>query len=265
LLQRAHVIKALLWDVDGTLAETERDGHLVAFNCAFEALGVPWRWSERYYGELLAVAGGYERLLHDMRRREEAPRDTPRREALARQLHRLKNQIYESIVRGGRLPLRAGVAELLADCARERLPMGIATTTSRGNVEALLECHLGNRWHACFATVVCAEEASRKKPDPQVYRLALEALQLRPHEAVALEDAPAGIEAAQRAGVPVIVTSSHYFPGAAAVGALASGPSLGSCGGWQPGADAHATRIGLDQIMRWYANADLVRHKEALK
>jgi HAD superfamily hydrolase (TIGR01509 family) len=255
LLQRAHVIKALLWDVDGTLAETERDGHRVAFNCAFEALGVPWRWSEQHYGQLLAVAGGYERLLHDMHRREEAPRDTPRREALARQLHRLKNQIYENIVRRGNLPLRAGVLELFADCARARLPMGIATTTSRGNLEALLQCHLGSRWHARFATVVCAEEAPRKKPDPQVYLLALQALRLRPHEAVAIEDAPAGIDAAQRAGLPVIVTYSHYFPATAAVGALATGPSLGGREGWQPGVAAHAARVGLDQIMRWRAHS----------
>ena len=247
------MIRALLWDVDGTLAETERDGHLVAFNRAFEALGVPWRWSEQHYGELLAVAGGRERLLYDMGRREQAAGDARQRQALAETVHRLKNQIYEGIARGGDLPLRAGVAELLSECGRAHLPMGIVTTTSRGNVEALLGCHLGSHWQDHFATVVCANEAPRKKPDPQVYRLALEALRLRPHEAVAIEDAPAGIEAAQRAGVPVVVTPSHYFPAGAAVGALAFGPSLGQSGGWQPGADPRATRIGLDQIARWYA------------
>ena len=249
------MIRALLWDVDGTLAETERDGHLVAFNRAFEALGVPWRWSEQHYGELLAVAGGRERLLYDMSRRAEAPGDARQREALAETVHRLKNQIYEGIVRRGDLPLRAGVAELLSECCRAHLPMGIVTTTSRGNVEALLECHLGSHWKDHFATVVCANEAPRKKPDPQVYRLALEALRLRPHEAVAIEDAPAGIEAAQRAGVPVIVTHSHYFPACAAVGALAFGPSLGGSEGWQPGADPRATRISLDQIRRWYEHS----------
>ena len=248
------MIRALLWDVDGTLAETERDGHLVAFNRAFEALGVPWRWSEQHYGELLAVAGGRERLLYDMSRREEAAGDARQREALAETVHRLKNQIYEGIARGGDLPLRAGVAELLSECGRAHLPMGIVTTTSRGNVEALLEWHLGSHWQGQFATVVCAEEAPRKKPDPQVYRLALEALRLRPHVAVAIEDAPAGIEAAQRAGVPVIVAPSHYFPACGAVGALAFGPSLGRSEGWQPGADPHATRISLDQIIRWHTH-----------
>jgi len=112
--------------------------------------------------------------------------------------------------------------------------MGIVTTTSRGNVEALLARHLGSRWSRHFATVVCANEAPRKKPDPQVYRLALAALRLHPHQAVAIEDAPAGIEAAQRAGVPVMVAHSHYFPACAAAGALAVGPSLGRSEGWQP-------------------------------
>ena len=255
------MIRALLWDVDGTLAETERDGHLVAFNRAFEALDVPWRWSEPHYGELLAVAGGRERLLHDISRREEAPGDARQREALAETVHRLKNQIYAEIVGRGDLPLRAGVAELLSECCRAHPPMGIVTTTSRGNVQALLECHLGSHWQGHFATVVCAEEAPRKKPDPQVYRLALEALRLRPHETVAIEDAPAGIEAAQRAGVPVIVTHSHYFPARAAVGALAFGPSLGRTEGWQPGADPRAARISLDQIMLWYSGT-LGRYKE---
>jgi HAD superfamily hydrolase (TIGR01509 family) len=249
------VIRALLWDVDGTLAETERDGHLVAFNRALETLGVPWRWSERHYGELLAVAGGYERLLHDMKCRDQAPTDARQREALAQKVHRLKNHIYEGIVRSGGLPLRAGVAQLLSDCRRAQLPMGIVTTTSRGNVAALLEFHLGSHWSAHFATVVCAEEAPRKKPDPQVYLLALAALRLAAHEAVAIEDAPAGIEAAQRAGVPVVVTYSHYFPATAAHGALAVGPSLGRAGGWQPGADASVTRVSLYQIMRWYARS----------
>jgi HAD superfamily hydrolase (TIGR01509 family) len=249
------VIKALLWDVDGTLAETEREGHLVAFNRAFKALGVPWRWTEQHYGELLEVAGGYERLLHDMDGREEAPADAQQHASLARILHHLKNDIYAGIVRRGELPLRAGVAQLLADCSRAGLPMGIATTTTRANLEALLECHLGSHWNRHFAIVVCAAEAPRKKPDPQVYRLALKALRLHPREAVAIEDAPAGIEAAQRAGVPVIVTRSHYFAACAAVGALAVGPSLGGPEGWQPGADPRAKRIGLDQIMRWYARS----------
>jgi len=244
------VIGALLWDVDGTLAETERDGHLLAFNRAFEALGVPWCWGAAHYGELLAVAGGYERLLHDMAQRREAPAQPAARAALARRVHRLKNELYAGIVAAGELPLREGVAALLADCRTAGVPLGIATTSSAANVAALLGRHLGSAWRTQFAAVVCAEQAPRKKPDPQVYRCALAGLGVPAEAAVAIEDAPAGVAAARSAGVAVIVTHSHYFPQLHADGVLAAGPSLGSAAGWRPAA-AHAGRIDLAQINRW--------------
>src|SRR5450631_3506051 len=112
------MIKAVLWDVDGTLAETERDGHLRAFNQAFEGLGLPWRWSEQSYAELLAVAGGRERLLHDMQHQDRAPADPRDRLALAERVHHLKNELYARIVASGDMPLREGVLELVADCVR---------------------------------------------------------------------------------------------------------------------------------------------------
>jgi HAD superfamily hydrolase (TIGR01509 family) len=253
------MIKSILWDVDGTLAETERDGHLKAFNQAFEALGLPWRWSELRYGELLAVAGGRERLLHDMQSQRPALTHPQERQALAERIHHLKNELYARIVARGELPLREGVRELLDDCERARVRLGIVTTTSRSNVEVLLKTHLGKDWESKFATVVCAQEAPKKKPHPQAYLLALDALKLRPHEAVALEDAEAGIAAAQAAGVPVIVTRSHFFAQLKSEGALAVGPSLGRIAGWHPAADARATRIGLDQIIRWHACSSWAR------
>ncbi|MFG5409478.1 HAD-IA family hydrolase [Piscinibacter sakaiensis] len=182
-------MQALIWDVDGTLAETERDGHRLAFNEAFQALGLPWRWDERRYGELLAVTGGRERLLHDMATRPDAPADPDARRALAARLHALKNERYAAIVAAGGIPLRPGVAELLDEARRAGLPMAIATTTSRSNVEALLGAHLGPGWAAGFAAVVCAEDAPRKKPDPQAYLQALAGLGCAPAEALALEDA----------------------------------------------------------------------------
>jgi HAD superfamily hydrolase (TIGR01509 family) len=247
------MIKAIFWDVDGTLAETERDGHRVAFNEAFAALDVPWRWSEERYGELLDVAGGRERLMHDMQLQSRI--DPRERHALAVCLHKVKNEFYAKIVASGRLRLREGVGELLEDCGRAGIRMGVVTTTSRANVEGLLRTHLGNDWESKFATVVCAEEAPMKKPHPQAYSLALEALQLHAHETVALEDAPAGIAAAQAAGVPVIVTRSHYFPAAPAQGVLAVGPSLGLGDGWRPIANPRTPRIALDQIIRWHAHS----------
>jgi HAD superfamily hydrolase (TIGR01509 family) len=248
---KLSLFKALLWDVDGTLAETERDGHLVAFNRAFDALGIPWRWSEQHYGALLHVSGGRERLLHDMQFRAFAPAEDV--ESLVDRLHRLKNEFYANIVATGEVALREGVRELLADCEAAGIRMGIATTTSRSNVEALLDVQLGADWESKFAAVVCAREAPKKKPDPQVYQLALRILELPAHEVVAIEDAPAGIAAARAAGVPVLVTRSHFFAAVDTRGSLAAGPSLGRSDGWHPRTDSRVPRIDLGQIARWYA------------
>ena len=247
------MLEALLWDVDGTLAETERDGHRVAFNRAFAALEVPWRWSERRYGELLAVTGGRERLLHDMRDRAETPADPAQRESLAGRLHALKNECYARIVAEAGMPLREGVRELFDDCARAGLRMAIVTTTSRCNVQALLGAQLGAGWRERFAVVVCGEDAPQKKPDPQAYLMVLQALHLAPQQALAVEDAPAGIAAARAAGVPVVVTRSHYFAAFPDDGALAAGPSLGSGAGWRaPLGALGAGRIDLAQLRAWH-------------
>src|SRR5258708_37455164 len=108
------MIKSILWDVDGTLAETERDGHLKAFNQAFEALGLPWRWSEPRYGELLAVAGGRERLLHNIESQRPAPTPPRERQALAERGHHLQNELYARIVAARELPLPEGARALPA-------------------------------------------------------------------------------------------------------------------------------------------------------
>jgi HAD superfamily hydrolase (TIGR01509 family) len=245
------MIEALLWDVDGTLAETERDGHRVAFNQAFQALNVPWRWNEQRYGALLKVSGGRERLLHDMRFQEHAPVDIGEREQLAERLHRLKNELYADIIGRGLLGLRGGVRELMEDCIQAKVRMGIVTTTSRCNVDALLSSQIGEGWESLFATIVCAEQAPKKKPHPQAYFLALQNLRLEPHLAVAIEDAAAGVSAAESAGVPVIITHSHYFPSVTTERALATGASLSRAYGWTPPADTRLPRIGLEQIIQW--------------
>jgi HAD superfamily hydrolase (TIGR01509 family) len=253
------MIKSILWDVDGTLAETERDGHLKAFNQAFETLGLSWRWKDERYAQLLAVAGGRERLLHDMTSHGRGPAGPAEREALAERLHQVKNQCYSDIAAGGGLPLRDGVKELLEDCRQAAMSLCIVTTTSRSNVEALLGTHMGPDWESRFAVVVCAREAPKKKPHPQAYLLALEALRLLPHEAVAMEDSPAGVAAAHAAGVPVIITRSHYFATADSCKALAVGASLGRTSGWRPAARARASRIDLEQIRLWYSRSPFAR------
>jgi HAD superfamily hydrolase (TIGR01509 family) len=250
-------LRALLWDVDGVLAETERDGHRVAFNQAFEAHGLPWRWSVAHYGTLLAVTGGRERLLHDLQHRSDAPALLREREALAQQLHQSKNRLYAERVQAMGLPLREGVLELMADCRARGMRMAITTTTSRANVEVLLRPHLGPAWQQGFAALVCGEDVARKKPDPAVYLLALQRLAIAPQAALAIEDSPGGVAAACAAGVPVVVTRSAYFNTTTLPGALATGPGLGQIHGWQPAlcGPRPAGRITLDDLLAWHQGA----------
>ncbi|WP_022981550.1 HAD-IA family hydrolase [Ideonella sp. B508-1] len=206
------MLEALLWDVDGTLAETERDGHRVAFNLAFAEAGLPWGWCERRYGELLQVTGGRERLLADMATRADAPATPAAREALARRLHALKNAAYARLVAEDRLRARPGVVGLIRAARAAGLRQAIVTTTSRANVQALLPRLLGPDWADGFDALLCGEDVAAKKPDPEVYTLALQRLGLAPAQALALEDSPAGCQAARAAGVAVLLRPSAYFP-----------------------------------------------------
>jgi HAD superfamily hydrolase (TIGR01509 family) len=253
-------LKALLWDVDGTLAETERDGHRVAFNRAFEDCGVPWRWDEAHYGDLLRITGGRERFLFDMNTRANAP-PLAEREALARAVHEKKKGHYAELVKSAGIVLRGGVRELMNDCRERGVRMGVATTSSRVNVEALLRKNLGERWADAFAVMVCGEDVERKKPDPEVYALALSRLGIGPLDAVAIEDAPGGVAAARAADIPVVVTRSSYFAMAPIDGAVAVGPGLHTRRGWRPGLSAagdETRRVDLDDIEGWCAQMDTI-------
>ncbi len=253
-----QALQALLWDVDGTLAETERDGHRVAFNQAFEAKGLSWRWDEARYGELLVVSGGRERLLADMATHGDAPPTADEREALARELHASKNACYAQLVLARQLPLRAGVAELIAEARAAGLRQAITTTTSRSNVDALMSVHLGERWQDGFDAVVCGEDVQRKKPDGEVFRRALQHLGLQALQAVALEDSPGGVAAARAADVPVVVTRSSYFARATLEGAIAIGPGLHTRQGWLPALSGPDGRVTLDDLRGWHAQMDSV-------
>jgi HAD superfamily hydrolase (TIGR01509 family) len=253
-------LKALLWDVDGTLAETERDGHRVAFNRAFEACGLPWRWDEAHYGELLRITGGRERLMFDMNQRADAPA-LAERDDIARAIHAKKNAFYAELVHSAGIPLRDGVLALMQQCRERGVRMGLATTTSRSNLEALMRVHLGERWAEWFAVSVCGEDVQRKKPDPEVYRAALRALGVGPLEAVAIEDAPGGVAAARAADIPVVVTRSAYFVQAPIEGAIAVGPGLHDRHGWRPAlrvTAGEARGVDLDDIEAWRAQMDSV-------
>lgn len=252
-------IDALLWDVDGTLAETERDGHRVAFNQAFEAFGLPWRWEDSEYGELLRVTGGRERLLHYMDSRPDAPPRVEERDTLARELHAKKNALYAELIDGAAIPLREGVRELMHECREHGVRMAIATTTSRANLEALLRAQLGSRWTEWFDAVVCGEDVQRKKPDPEVFVNVLAVLGVAPRQAVAIEDSPGGVAAARAAECPVVVTRSTYFANSPIEGATAVGPGLHSRAGWSPAPSespsAAQGRVSLRDIAEWSARS----------
>jgi HAD superfamily hydrolase (TIGR01509 family) len=207
-------LRALIFDVDGTLAETE-EVHRTSFNKAFEEHGLPWRWSVEEYRTLLKTTGGKERILAFA----QGPAAVggllieSLRNPILQDLHRRKTELYTTEVRSGRIMLRDGIAELIA-CARERgLRLAIATTTSRPNVDALLE---GNRDlvdPAWFEVMACGDEVQQKKPDPAVYLLALERMGIAASEALAIEDSWNGVEAARRAGVPVAAIPGIYTAG----------------------------------------------------
>lgn len=206
------MLKALLWDVDGTVAETERDGHRVAFNLAFADAGLDWGWTESAYGDLLHVTGGRERLLAFMDQRHDAPDSAAARQALALRLHERKNRFYAELVAQGHLPPRPGVVGVMREARASGLSQAIVTTTSRSNVQALMPTLLGEDWAETFAVVLCGEDTQRKKPDPEVYLLALQRLGLPATHCLAIEDSTPGARAAHAAGVPLVLRPSVYFP-----------------------------------------------------
>jgi HAD superfamily hydrolase (TIGR01509 family) len=196
---------ALIFDVDGTLADTEA-AHCAAFNEAFAEVGLAWRWSEALYTRLLRVSGGQERLAAYWREVETG--EPP--PALIEKLHAAKTRRYTASVSGGQVKLRPGVLRLIREAQSEGFPLAIATTTTPANIDALLRLPLGEDWRRVFAVVADASTAPIKKPDPQVYLQVLEALGRTPTECVAFEDSGNGLRAARAAGVPTFITPTPF-------------------------------------------------------
>jgi HAD superfamily hydrolase (TIGR01509 family) len=201
--------KALIFDVDGTLADTE-EVHRRAFNEAFQQLGLDWNWSRPKYAHLLLTAGGKERLaayIHSL-----ALPAAGRRELAARidEIHRAKTENYTRMVLAGEVALRDGVARLIEDATRSRVRLAIATTTTLANVEALLCTGLGPKALDRFAVIGAAANAARKKPAADIYEYVLRQLDTSPQECVAIEDSANGLRAAKAAGLYTIVTPSYW-------------------------------------------------------
>jgi HAD superfamily hydrolase (TIGR01509 family) len=219
-------LQALIFDVDGTLADTERDGHRVAFNAAFRDAGLDWNWNPRLYGELLAVTGGKERMVHYAKLH--APQLAARADfdSFVRKLHTLKTSHYVHLVEGGALPLRPGMANMIREARKAGLKLAIATTTSPENVSTLLRASLAHDAAKWFDVIGAGDIVPAKKPAPDIYLWVLERLGLPAADCLAVEDSAHGLKAATAAGIPTVITENDYTHGQDFSGAVAVLPDF---------------------------------------
>jgi beta-phosphoglucomutase-like phosphatase (HAD superfamily) len=217
-----HLPEALIFDVDGTLAETERDGHRVAFNLAFQEFGLSWHWPVGLYGQLLRVAGGKERIRYFIQRYPSGLDPSEDVTDLVAALHEAKTRHFQGLLAQQVIPLRPGVRRLLQEARRQGVRLAIATTSAKDNVMPLLETLLGPESPTWFECIAAGDMVPVKKPAPDIYHLVLSAMALDPSRCLVFEDSQQGLEAATAAGLTTVVTVNDYtrkqaFPTAALV------------------------------------------------
>ena len=201
-------MQALIFDCDGVLVDTERDGHRVAFNAAFKAIGWTTEWSVERYGELLTTAGGKER----MRRYFDEigwPVPEAERDAAIASLHKLKTDLFMELIESGALPLRAGVARIVDEAIAAKLKIAVCSTSNERAVQAVVDKMLGAK-RSQHIKVFAGDIVAKKKPDPAIYDLAAQDLGLDPKKCVVVEDSNNGLRAAKSANMNCIVTISSY-------------------------------------------------------
>ena len=236
------MLQALIFDVDGTLADTEL-AHLAAFNHAFSEMGLDWRWDVPLYTRLLAVSGGKERIKAYWQTLQTQPKDITgagMQETIDR-LHEIKTAAYEQAVQDGAVQMRPGVLALLSAASAAGLKLAIATTTSPVNIAALLRQAIGPDWALNFSVIEDASTAPRKKPDPMVYQQTLSRLGLASADCLAFEDSENGLRAAMAAGLSTVVTPNDFTAEHDFKGALRIVPSLNG--------------VGLAQLREWHQSA----------
>jgi len=206
------MLKAIIFDCDGVLVDTERDGHRVGFNRAFQQFGIDAEWDVPLYGKLLQVAGGKERMrayFDEYGWPEDKVAEFGGRDELILALHKAKTEITARLVSEGALPLRPGVSRIVDEALAADVILGVCTTSNPRFIDAVLDL-FGPERKARFGFVHAGDVVSRKKPDPEIYELAKRSLKLPVHECVVIEDSRNGLLAAKGAGLPTLITTSTY-------------------------------------------------------
>ena len=203
-------LKAIIFDVDGTLAETEKQGHRVAFNLAFQQANLPWQWDIDLYGQLLEIGGGKERLRYYLAQYQPHYQLDEELDTFIKKIHRLKSDYFRQLLEQSSIPLRLGVERFITEAYQKNITLAIASTASVENVQALLDNSLNGEMGKYFSVIAAGDMVKHKKPAPDIYQLALEKLQLLPSDCIAIEDTHQGLVAATKAGLKTIVTVNEY-------------------------------------------------------
>lgn len=248
-------LEALLFDVDGTLADTERDGHRPAFNLAFAEFGLDWNWDVELYGKLLAVTGGKERIRYYVEHFRPDYVKPAAFDNLVAALHRAKTRHYTAMLADGLIPVRLGVKRLLEEARGIGLRLAVVTTTTPENVTALLRHSLAEDAESWFEVIAAGDVVPAKKPASDIYRWALHAMQLAPAQCLAFEDSANGLKASLGAGVRTVVTVNGYTAHESFDGALAVLSDLG-----EPDAPFEVIRgdaggkecVDMELLQRWF-------------
>jgi len=201
-------IKAVFFDQDGVIIDTERDGHRVSFNMTFKEFGFTDDWSVDYYHELLQIAGGKERMKHHLETKGfSKPIPSEQVEELIKEMHKRKTAIFVELIETGKLPLRPGIHRFMKEAMDAGLKIGVCTTSNEQAAKAITEKILAD---IKFDIVLAGDVVSKKKPDPEIYNLALTRTGLKADEIIVVEDSKNGVLAAKAAGTHVVVTTNYY-------------------------------------------------------